>query len=458
MDENSSAVHGNPQELLYAFREHYNRYIGAVTDVLTHPSDEVVLGRLEDDLREYSSLVEESHHGRPTVIRLAHTGRRGRPRIEIDPRFLEWAYRHRTTSGISTFLHVGRTTVRNALLEYGIRETGRDPFAAPHQPEPPTTSSDNSTDEILDPLLPPPAHLPPDVRCGSRGQRLTEPELDSVLLRLRTHFRRTGIRYFQGILTRLGYHVTMEEVRQSLIRIDPVHRVFHRILIRRRRYSVAGPMALWHHDGQHGISVHNVRIERLWVDVTVQVGAAWADRFTMLEISHGLDINNVHHIWLIHFLFLPIINSELAVFAEGHNNHPIQVRDGPDRTPIDLYGFDSLALGVRGDEVSYDNSLSADELEVYGVDWEALRDEHVMESRRANNHDEEGTSSWTRSGPPSRLNEVFLAPPENSLPPGEVAELDAILAPLSTGVSDEEIAIMWNHAVANARLMWPDYF
>jgi len=30
-------------------------------------------------------------------------------------------------------------------------------------------------------------------------------------------------------------------------------------------------------------SVHNVRIERLWVDVTTQVGSTWADHFTTLE-------------------------------------------------------------------------------------------------------------------------------------------------------------------------------
>ncbi|KAJ7900776.1 hypothetical protein B0H13DRAFT_1560470, partial [Mycena leptocephala] len=41
--------------------------------------------------------------------------------------------------------------------------------------------------------------------------------------------------------------------RQSLLRIDPVQRVFQRITIRRRTYSVPGPNSLWHHDGQHGL-------------------------------------------------------------------------------------------------------------------------------------------------------------------------------------------------------------
>ena len=72
-------------------------------------------------------------------------------------------------------------------------------------------------------------------------------------------------------------------------------------------------------------SVHNVRIEHLWVDVTAQVGATWANLFVMLELRHGLDINNSNHIWLLHFIFLPAINAELRFFAESWNEHQIQI-------------------------------------------------------------------------------------------------------------------------------------
>ena len=64
-------------------------------------------------------------------------------------------------------------------------------------------------------------------------------------------------------------------------------------------------------------SVHNVRIERLWADITAQLGADWASLFTALELTHGLDINNINHIWLLHRLFLDTINSQLAFFAQG---------------------------------------------------------------------------------------------------------------------------------------------
>src|SRR6266481_722608 len=78
---------------------------------------------MQQDIRlQYQQALDESHHGRPTVVEHIHTGERGRPRIYIDPDFLRWAYGHRSTSGIARFLDVDRSVVRNALLEYGIAE------------------------------------------------------------------------------------------------------------------------------------------------------------------------------------------------------------------------------------------------------------------------------------------------------------------------------------------------
>ncbi|KII89575.1 hypothetical protein PLICRDRAFT_108288 [Plicaturopsis crispa FD-325 SS-3] len=117
-----------------------------------------------------------------------------------------------------------------------------------------------------------------------------------------------------------------------------------------------------------GRSVHNVRIERLWVDVIAQIGAAWADHFTSLELRHGLDINNINHVWLLHHLFLPSINQQLAFFAESWNQHRIQIRNGPNRLPADMFGFDMFVHGVRGGRLQIEDGLSAEEIEVFGVD------------------------------------------------------------------------------------------
>ncbi|KAJ7017993.1 hypothetical protein C8F04DRAFT_978180 [Mycena alexandri] len=357
----------------------------------------------------YQQVLDASHHGHPTVVERVHTGRPVRPRVVIDPNFLQFAHEHRFTSGIGRFLNVSRGVVWSALLRQGLVEPQAAPFADPPSkntevPEAPLRLED----DILDPDYAVPQVMPADIADAapppppSTGDLSTivDWELDSVLLRFRTHFRRAGISMLDGMLRQLGHRVQRDRIRESLCHINPVHRVFQRIQIRRRQYYVAGPNSLWHHNGQHNSrSIHNVRIERLWVDVTAQVGATWSKNFTMLELHHGLDVNNVNHIWLLHHLFLPTINDQLTFFAQSWNEHQIQIRNGPNRSPADMLYFDTLVHGAHGHALAAD--LSEEELEVYGVDWEGLHDVTLLHSQRENNAEETGWTSWLgRVGPP----------------------------------------------------------
>lgn len=201
-------------------------------------------------------------------------------------------------------------------------------------------------------------------------------------------------------------------------------------------------------------SVHNIRIERLWVDVTAQVGAFWADIFTELELRYGLNINNIYHIWLLHYLFLPTINSQLAFFAESWNQHRIQIRNGPNRSPADMFGFDMFVHGIRGDELPDDIMLSEEELEVHGVDWEALQDATVLESQRNNNSQHEEWVSWVgRTGPPARLNEVLVnAPSGPSLQQRELEAFNQTLAPWMNSGEATDIVTLWTQGLACARV------
>ena len=111
-------------------------------------------------------------------------------------------------------------------------------------------------DFILDPLLsvpePPPSLHQQITSFTGPLSIISDEDLDSVILQLRQQFTRAGITILHGMLQQLGYQIPCERIRQSLHRIDPVHYIFGCIRIRRRTYSVAGPNALWHHDGQHG--------------------------------------------------------------------------------------------------------------------------------------------------------------------------------------------------------------
>ena len=61
-----------------------------------------------------------------------------------------------------------------------------------------------------------------------------------------------GIRMLKGYLRSTALNVQWERVRQSLLRTDPtgVHQRW-RDSIRRRKYWVPGPLALWSIDGNH---------------------------------------------------------------------------------------------------------------------------------------------------------------------------------------------------------------
>ncbi|KAK7435904.1 hypothetical protein VKT23_019435 [Stygiomarasmius scandens] len=502
----------------------------------------------------YHEVLEATHEGRPEVIRIVPTGGRGRPKTVIDPYFLAWAYSRRTTTGIARFLGVSPRLVRNQLLAYGIASPGSRPrfmdvadnlgyegFSEEPDSEP-------THDPLLDPDSPLPTSLPEGVeeafRARSYLSNMSDDELDLLLLRLRTHFRRAGVSTLDGLLRRLGYVVPRERIRQSLTRIDPLHRIFQRIQIHRRGYSVPGPNSLWHHDGQHalirwkilihgfidgysrlitglhasnnnwaatvlalflhaiaaygrpsrlrgdfggenvdvaaymehhngssrgsyiwGQSIHNTRIERLWFDVTAQVSSHWRDRFSDLEINYGMDINNGAHLWLLQFLFLSAINEDLRLFAEGWNEHRIQMQNQANRSPIDMFVFDMLVHGVRGQEVDLDEA----EMEVFGVDWETFYDDRIMANHSENNplvaqdqaNEGDVYTSGGRRPPNSRLNFVIVDPPEEDKSAVNRAVDDyRRFWDASTSTEEVEAAIrnVWIDGLAMAKYLHPDVF
>ena len=223
--------------------------------------------------QQYEHALDSSHHGHPVLTEQVYTERRGRPTIRIDPDFLRWAYSLRSTSSISRFLHVSRQRVRSALLEHGITVPQADPFmhASGREESDGTLHNDDITadsaaqaaaaDSLLNPDLPLPPAFPTDIPMLAEQQMvsftaplstLSDAELDELILCLQRHYCRAGVTMLHGMLLRLGHRIPRERIRQSLLRIDPVQRVFERIWIRHRTYSVPGPNSLWHHDGQHG--------------------------------------------------------------------------------------------------------------------------------------------------------------------------------------------------------------
>ncbi|KAI0261961.1 hypothetical protein BC834DRAFT_829503 [Gloeopeniophorella convolvens] len=97
-----------------------------------------------------------------------------------------------------------------------------------------------------------------------------------------------------------------------------------------------------------GRSVHNTRIERLWVEVTRAFGSKWKQFFHDLEEHHGLDPDLPAHIWLVHHLFLPNINRDAQRWASMWNAHKLQLKGERNRTPRAIWTLSMITDGPRG--------------------------------------------------------------------------------------------------------------
>jgi hypothetical protein len=103
--------------------------------------------------------------------------------------------------------------------------------------------------------------------------------------------------------------------------------------------------------------------------------------------------------------------------------------------------------------------MSAEELEVYGLDWEALQDGTVLQSRDANNHGENSDSSWLgHRGPPENLSQVDVDPPPGIFTGDELQMLDHVLYLLVGTGGDHEVEFLWTQALVFARNLHPNLF
>ena len=77
-------------------------------------------------------------------------------------------------------------------------------------------------------------------------------DLDQVIREINSLHPQSGERVIRGCLRSRGIKVRRERVRQSLRRVDPTGvELRARRVLRRRRYHVDSPNALWHLDGYH---------------------------------------------------------------------------------------------------------------------------------------------------------------------------------------------------------------
>ena len=87
-----------------------------------------------------------------------------------------------------------------------------------------------------------------------RHSNITDPELDIKVADVFKSFPNCGIRRMRGFLSSQGFRIQWDRIRNSMWRIDPAGLILRSLqlnIVSRRKYSVAGPLALWHMDGNH---------------------------------------------------------------------------------------------------------------------------------------------------------------------------------------------------------------
>lgn len=157
-----------------------------------------------------------------------HTGKRGRPRVEVEPNLLATALALRPKTRIAKTANCSARTIRRRQVDYGIVTPG------PSHPQAHQARDDNNN-------------------APSRSDTISDEQLDHCLAIVIQDFPTFGRRLATAALQANGVMVPKSRVRDSLTRINAAPGIFGGRRVHRRQYKVAGANSLWHHDGQHGI-------------------------------------------------------------------------------------------------------------------------------------------------------------------------------------------------------------
>ena len=85
-----------------------------------------------------------------------------------------------------------------------------------------------------------------------RYTKVSDDDLDGIILRLVNEYPNCGLRMLMGHLRRMDIHITRKRLRESMARTDPVHSFVRQLYtVQRRTYYVPNANSLLHIDGLH---------------------------------------------------------------------------------------------------------------------------------------------------------------------------------------------------------------
>lgn len=197
-------------------------------------------------------------------------------------------------------------------------------------------------------------------------------------------------------------------------------------------------------------SVHNVQIECLWCDLSSGFGGKWKQFFQDLEQHNRLDLDLESHIWLLHYLFLDVINEDAMEWAESWNNHVIALHDARNASPWDLFFFGMLEKGIQG----FDGDLEPQDEELedptsYGIDWDAIDDPCVLAHHSLHDWPDELGDNPFVSQHPQHFSDVTVPEVDSPLSAEQLNHLSEYLhsSPSSQSHSMDCWRLLWNSAL-----------
>ena len=83
---------------------------------------------------------------------------------------------------------------------------------------------------------------------------MEDDKLDQVIVSILNDFPNNGYKKIKGFSLYRGHRIQENKIRESMRRLDPdgvLLRTLQSRPVLRRAYQVAGPLSLWHIDGNH---------------------------------------------------------------------------------------------------------------------------------------------------------------------------------------------------------------
>ncbi|KAF4606218.1 hypothetical protein EYR38_000267 [Pleurotus pulmonarius] len=418
--------------LLALVNQHANLFDHEERATITSSLDNMI-SHLEDAAHRSADPPDAPFFPTTSITR---TGKPGRPRIDIDPNLLSVAYELRGPAHLADVFGVHPRTVRRRILEQGLAEPGEPVYIDYEQPDGTIARVYRSS--------------------TGASSSITDDELDTTVLYILEAFPGFGRRMIDGHLKFLGHHIPRSRIEASYTRVHgapatgfgprfvvaiqvssnntarTVLDVFidaietHGIPSRvRADYGTENLLVAALMESLKGLergsyiwgrSVHNVRIERLWRDITLGFGQKWKQFFEHLEVHHNLNHNLNAHIWLLHHLFSDDLNEDANAWAEAWNSHVLSIRGERQRSPKDMFVFGMMEHGMHG-VGGYtgnidDKDLSPEELQEYGIDWTDYEDSNIQTHLDANNCTDELGHNPFLAHQPRHLSHVPVDTPE----------------------------------------------